>query len=48
MEQALQAAGLCVAAAVLALVVRRGSPESALLLVLGTALYYSLKKTKLF
>lgn len=38
MEQALQAAGLCVAGAVLALVVRRGSPEMALLLVLGTAI----------
>ena len=37
MEQALQAAGVCVAGAALALVVRRGSPETALLLVLGTA-----------
>ncbi len=37
MEQVLQAAGVCVAGAALALVVRRGSPETALLLVLGTA-----------
>ncbi len=35
MEQAVQAAVLCVAAALLALVVRRGSPEFALLLTLG-------------
>ena len=38
MELSIQAAGLCVAAALLALVVRRGSPESALLLTLGAAL----------
>ena len=37
MEQALQATCLCVLAAVLALVVKRGSPEAALLLVLGAA-----------
>ncbi len=35
MELAIQAAVLCVIAALLALVVRRGSPEAALLLVLG-------------
>ncbi len=35
MELSIQAAGLCVTAALLALVVRRGSPESALLLTLG-------------
>ena len=46
MEQALQAAGLCVAAAVLALVVRRGSPEAALLLVLGTAVLLLLGLTE--
>ena len=46
MEQALQVAGLCVAAAVLALVVRRGSPESALLLVLGTAVLLLLGLTE--
>ena len=46
MEQALQTAGLCVAAAVLALVVRRGSPESALLLVLGTAVLILLGLTE--
>ena len=34
MEQAMQATCLCVLAAVLALVVKRGSPETALLLVL--------------
>ena len=37
MELSIQAAVLCVAAALLALVVRRGSPESALLLTLGAA-----------
>lgn len=37
MEQAMQATCLCVLAAVLALVVKRGSPETALLLVLGAA-----------
>ncbi len=37
MELSSQAAGLCVAAALLALVVRRGSPEAALLLTLGAA-----------
>ena len=37
MEQAIQATGLCVLAAVLALTVKRGSPETALLLVLGAA-----------
>jgi len=36
-ELSIQAAGLCVAASLLALVVRRGSPESALLLTLGAA-----------
>ncbi|MCI8818478.1 MAG: stage III sporulation protein AD [Oscillibacter sp.] len=35
MELAVQAAVLCVVAALLSLVVRRGSPESALLLTLG-------------
>ena len=35
MELSIQAAGLCVVAALLALVVRKGSPESALLLALG-------------
>ena len=37
MEQAIQATALCVLAAVLALTVKRGSPETALLLVLGAA-----------
>lgn len=36
-ELAVQAAGVCVTAALLALVVKRGSPESALLLTLGAA-----------
>ena len=35
METAVQAAGLCVIGAVLALVIRRGSPETALLLALA-------------
>lgn len=35
MELSVQAAALCVIAALLALVVRRGSPEAALLLILG-------------
>ncbi len=35
MELSIQAAALCVTAALLALVVRRGSPEAALLLTLG-------------
>ena len=37
MEQAIQATALCVLAAVLALTVERGRPETALLLVLGAA-----------
>ena len=37
METAIQAAGLCVVGALLALVVRRGSPETALLLALASA-----------
>ena len=37
MELSIQAAVLCVTAALLALVVRRGSPEAALLLPLGAA-----------
>lgn len=37
METAVQAAGLCVIGAVLALVVRRGSPETALLLALAAS-----------
>ncbi len=37
MELSIQAAGLCVTAALLALVVRRGSPESALASVVETA-----------
>jgi len=37
MELSIQAAALCVTAALLALVVRRGNPESALLLTLGAA-----------
>lgn len=37
MEQVLQAAALCVTASLLAMVVRRGSPETALLLALGVA-----------
>ncbi len=37
MELSVQAAVLCITAALLALVVRRGSPESALLLTLGAA-----------
>ena len=36
-EQAVQAAAVCVTASLLALVVKRGSPESALLLALGAA-----------
>lgn len=35
MEQAIQVTGLCVVGALLALVVKRGSPEAALLLALG-------------
>ena len=37
MEQVLQAAALCDTASLLAMVVRRGSPETALLLALGAA-----------
>lgn len=37
MEQVLQAAALCVTASLLAMVVRRGSPETVLLLALGAA-----------
>lgn len=37
MEQVLQTAVLCVAAAILALTVRRGSPETALLLTVAAA-----------
>ena len=37
METAIQAAGVCVIGAVLALLVRRGSPETALLLALAAA-----------
>ncbi len=37
MEQVIRAAVLCVVAALLALVLKRGSPESALLLALGAA-----------
>lgn len=37
MELSIQAAVLCVTAALLAVVVRRGSPESAMLLTLGAA-----------
>lgn len=37
MEQVLQVAALCVTASLLAMVVRRGSPETALLLALGAA-----------
>ena len=37
MEQVLQAAGLCLIGALLALVVKRGSPETALLLTLAAA-----------
>lgn len=37
MELSIQAAVLCITAALLALVVRRGSPEAALLLTLGAA-----------
>lgn len=37
MEQALQAAAFCVTGALLAVVVRRGSPELALLVTLGAA-----------
>lgn len=37
MELSIQAAVLCVTAALLAVVVRRGSPESALLLTLGAS-----------
>lgn len=37
MEQAVQAAGICVTGAILALVVKRGSPEAALLLTLAAA-----------
>ena len=44
MEQVFQVTGLCVVGALLALVVRRGSPETALLLTLGavTAVLLSL------
>lgn len=37
MELAVQAAALCVVGALLALVLKRGAPETALLLTLGTA-----------
>ena len=37
MEQVIQAAGLCLIGALLALVVKRGSPETALLLTLAAA-----------
>lgn len=36
MEQAIQVTGLCVIGALLALVVKKGSPETALLLVIGS------------
>ena len=35
MEQVIQVTGLCVVGALLALVVKRGSPETALLLAVG-------------
>ena len=38
MEQVFQITALCVVGAILALVVKRGSPEMALLLILGSAL----------
>ena len=37
MEQVIQVTGLCVVGALLALVVKRGSPETALLLAVGAA-----------
>ena len=43
MEQALQAVGICVAAALLALTVRRGSPELALVLGLATVVLVLLR-----
>ena len=42
MEQVLQAAGICVAGAVLALTLRRGSPETALLLGIAAAVVVTL------
>lgn len=46
MELSIQAAVLCVVAALLALVVRRGSPEAALLLTLGAAVAVLLSLTE--
>jgi len=43
MEQALQVSLLCVAAALLALTVRRGSPEAALVLVVATVVLVLLR-----
>ena len=42
MEQVIQVTGLCVVGALLALVVKRGSPETALLLAVGAALVVAL------
>ena len=40
MEQVIQVTGLCVVGALLALVVKRGSPETALLLAVGAAVAF--------
>ena len=42
MEQVIQVTGLCVVGALLALVVKRGSPETALLLAVGSAVVVAL------
>ena len=42
MEQVIQVTGLCVVGALLALVVKRGSPETALLLAVGAAVVVAL------
>ena len=42
MEQVIQVTGLCVVGALLALVVKRGSPETALLLAIGAAVVVAL------
>ena len=42
MEQVIQVTGLCVVGALLALVVKRGSPETAMLLAVGAAVVVAL------
>ena len=47
MEQVIQVTGLCVVGALLALVVKRGSPETALLLAVGAAVVVALALAEL-